>query len=104
MRCETASEPKKRAEPLRKELGITQVKAAKLLNISKNTWIRWEHGECKPDVLALQLLPLLARESVPEPCENSRRKAFNPYYLAQHIELCSRCRLAVKYVTIVGKL
>jgi DNA-binding XRE family transcriptional regulator len=89
---------------LRKRLKLTQQQAAKLLNISKNTWIRWEKGQCKPDELALELLPTLGGKSSPEFCEHARKMRFDPRLLAEHLQYCGRCRLAVKYIVVVRKL
>ena len=94
----------KRLPGIRRNLRLTQRQAAKLLNISKNTWIRWERGQCAPDRLALELLPVLAQKAVPKPCHVSRAKGFAPEWLAQHIHGCPDCRLSVKYVVTVGQL
>jgi len=104
MNRETLNKPPSRIASLRKGLGLSQRQAAKLLNISKNTWIRWEHNQCMSDKLALELLPVLARKPVPDPCYNSRKAKYDPEYLAQHIGDCPHCRLSVKYIVIVGQL
>ena len=101
---ETANTPLTRLQTLRKGLGLSQQQAAKLLNISKNTWIRWEHNQCISDKLALELLPILARKSVPLPCYDSRARRYDPEWLAKHIQGCPDCRLSVKYVFTVGQL
>lgn len=93
------------AKSLRTRLNLSQRKAAKLLNVSKNTWIRWEYGQCEHDQMALALLPILARNAVPEPCYEARaRKKYDPEWLAGHLPNCSECRLTVKFLAIKGRL
>jgi DNA-binding transcriptional regulator YiaG len=92
------------AASLRKKLKLTQRAAAELLNVSKNTWIRWEKGQCKPDRLALDLLPFLAKNSSPEFCEHARRIRLDALNIAQHIRVCDRCLLAVKFIAVFGRL
>jgi transcriptional regulator with XRE-family HTH domain len=104
MNRETANKAPSRIASLRKSLGLSQQQAAKLLNISKNTWIRWEHKQFKPDELALELLPVLARKSIPDPCYDSRARRYDPEWLAKHVPDCPDCRLSLKYILIVGQL
>jgi DNA-binding XRE family transcriptional regulator len=99
-----------RAASLRKELRLTQLEAARLLNVSKNTWIRWEKKQCKPDDLALDLLPFRAKSrssplpSPPEPCKDMLYDPFDPGVIAYHIKRCKACRLAVKWIIVESKL
>jgi DNA-binding transcriptional regulator YiaG len=53
MRARLPKNPVTPAASMRHKLGLTQTKIAGLLGISKNTWIRWEKGKCKPDGEAL---------------------------------------------------
>ena len=93
------------AKSLRTRLNLSQRKAAELLNVSKNTWIRWEYGQCKHDKMALALLPILARNAVPEPCYEARlRKEYDPEWFAGHLPDCYECRLTVKFLAIKGGL
>jgi transcriptional regulator with XRE-family HTH domain len=103
MRPRLPRRPASAAASLRRDLKLTQEQCANLLNVSKNTWIRWEHGQCQCDRMALELLPILARKSVPAPCQESRAKRYDPEWLAEHIGSCWECRLTVKYVVIVGR-
>jgi transcriptional regulator with XRE-family HTH domain len=89
---------------LRKSLNLSQRKAAELLNISKNTWIRWEYGQCHSDRMALELLPILAGDYAPEPCSDSQAKRYDPEWLARHLPDCYKCRLTVKFLAIKGGL
>jgi DNA-binding transcriptional regulator YiaG len=104
-RARLPKHPGTRAASLRKELKLTQGKAAELLNISKNTWIRWEKGQCKPDELALEMLTYFVKDFPPIPC--SFMESLDPFDRlvgADHIQYCKQCRLVVKYMVIKGKL
>lgn len=92
------------AKSLRTSLNLSQRKAAELLNVSKNTWIRWEYGQCKYDCMALELLPILARNAAPEPCYESRARKYDPEWLARHLPNCDECRRTVKFLAIKGRL
>jgi transcriptional regulator with XRE-family HTH domain len=83
---------------LRRENHLSQEAAARLLNISKNTWIRWEHGETEADKLSLQLLPFLARQECPAPCREARANNISGIYLAPHVASCGECWLMAQYL------
>lgn len=83
---------------LRRENNLSQEAAARLLYISKNTWIRWEQGETEADGLSLQLLPFLARQECPAPCRAARANNISGIYLAQHVVSCSECWLMAQYL------
>ena len=50
---------------LRKRLGLTQAAAAELVEVTSNTWARWERGQARPRGLhqreAIASLPSLTR-------------------------------------------
>jgi transcriptional regulator with XRE-family HTH domain len=87
----------------RDEAKITQEQAARLLGIAKNTWIRWESGEFRPDPLKLELLPYLARNVCTEPCYESRARKWDGQWMAGHLRTCRNCWLAINYLAIVAK-
>lgn len=83
---------------LRRSLGISQEEAARLLNIAKNTWIRWEHGEMRANDLSLHLLPFLARRECPAPCHEARTHKIDGIFLAPHVAVCKECWLMVQFL------
>jgi DNA-binding XRE family transcriptional regulator len=87
----------------RGNFGITQEEAARLLGIAKNTWVRWESGEFRPDELKLELLPYLSRNECPQPCSASRTEKFDGARMAEHIRTCRDCWLAINYLAVVAK-
>ena len=104
MKNERPNDVPSHAKSLRTSLKLSQQKAAELLNISKNTWIRWEYGQCKYDWRALELLPILARNAAPEPCYESRARKYDPEWLARHLPNCDECLRTVKFLAIKGRL
>ena len=90
--------PPTEAESLRGKLGISQEEAARLLNVAKNTWIRWEHGESSANKLSLQLLPFLVRRECPAPCYEARARKIDGVFLAQHVAACKDCWLMAQYL------
>jgi hypothetical protein len=82
---------------------ITQEKAARLLAIAKNTWVRWESGEFQPDPLKLELLPYLVRNQCPQPCYDSRSRKWDGAWMADHFRTCRDCWLAINYLAVVAK-
>lgn len=92
-----------RVKSLRRKCKITQEEAARLLGITKNTWVRWESGRFRKDRLKLELLPYLARGKGPQPCSEYSRKNFNIDRMAEHIQTCRRCWLAANYLSMVRK-
>jgi transcriptional regulator with XRE-family HTH domain len=82
---------------------ITQEEAARLLGIAKNTWVRWESGEFRPDALKVELLPYLFRNECPQPCSASRTEKFDGARMAEHIRICRDCWLAINYLAVVAK-
>ncbi len=105
MRARLPKNPATPAASLRQKLGLTQSKIAGLMGISKNTWIRWEKGRCKPDGEVLEVLSYFAKHhSFPTPCgwfmnEFSR----SPGWISRHMRYCKRCRLSVKWLTILQR-
>lgn len=87
-----------RAFLLRREHDLSQEAAARVLNVSKNTWIRWEHGETEADELSLQLFPFLARQECPAPCREARANHISGIYLREHVTSCSQCWLMAQYL------
>lgn len=94
---------KNRVSVVRENCKITQEEAARLLGIAKNTWVRWESGEFRPDELKMILLPYLARNKCPLPCKASRTEQFDGARMAEHIRTCRDCWLAINYLAVVGK-
>lgn len=92
-----------RVKSIRRKRKITQEEAARLLGITKNTWIRWESGRFRADDLKLELLPYLARGKGPQPCSEYSRKTFNVDRMAGHIQTCRQCWLAANYLSMVRK-
>lgn len=84
-------------------VNITQEQAARLLGIAKNTWVRWESGEFRPNPLKIELLPYLARNSCPEQCYGSRDRKWDGAWMADHIRTCRDCWLAISYLAVVAK-
>jgi hypothetical protein len=84
----------------RSELSITQEEAARLLNVSKNTWIRWEKGISRPKELPmlLEFLWYRHREACPPPCNNARAQKIDGEFLAQHVASCKPCWLMVQFL------
>ena len=105
MRARLPENPVTPAASLRQKLGMTQNKIAGLLGISKNTWIRWEKGKCKPDGEALEVLSYFAKHhSFPTPCGwFMAGLSTSPDWISRHIRACKRCRLTVKLITILQK-
>ena len=87
------------AKNLRISLGITQEEAARLLNISKNTWIRWENGKNRADNLSLRLLGFLARQECPPPCAEALSQRINKDFLSKHVLSCKQCWLMIQYLS-----
>jgi DNA-binding XRE family transcriptional regulator len=87
----------------RGNLPITQKEAARLLGIAKNTWVRWESGEFRPDTLKLELLPYLFRNECPQLCFAFRAERFDGARMAEHIRTCRDCWLAINYLAVVAK-
>jgi len=94
-----------RAEQLRKQLGLSQTKAAEILGVSKNTWVRWEQGKTKSDAARIDLLYKLAKEKRPEPCEMIKADGkFNWGHFEIHIrgterrKGCPKCQELVAYL------
>lgn len=87
------------AKNLRSSLGISQEEAARLLHISKNTWIRWEHGENRADVLSLRPLPFLARQECPQSCVVAQEQRVDRKFLAGHVGSCRECWLMIQYLS-----
>lgn len=79
-------------------LGLSQRQAASLLNVSKNTWIRWEQGTSRYDELALRLLRRLALKECPSPCSGATRHTINSEFLDQHVQTCEKCWLMIQYL------
>ena len=94
---------KNRVSVVRENCKISQEEAARLLGIAKNTWVRWESGEFRPDELKLKLRPYLARNKCPQPCLASRDEKFDGARMAEHIRTCHDCWLAINYLAVVGK-
>lgn len=86
----------------REELGITQEEAARLLNISKNTWIRWEQGISRPKELSLWLdfLWYRNRGACPPPCNEARGQKIDGSFLAQHVPSCKQCWQMVQCLAV----
>lgn len=88
-----------------KELKITQTKAAQLLGVSKNTWIRWEKGKFGHDEDVADLLRGLARNERPPACIRWR---FPPQWdwakFELHLAECDQCQLLVKYLATIVKV
>ena len=83
----------------RLSLNLTQMEAARLLNVSKNTWIRWEQGKCRYDELALRLLRKLARHECPTPCTEAMKQQITEDFLSKHVPSCERCWLMIQYLS-----
>ncbi len=83
----------------RLSLNLTQIEAARLLNVSKNTWIRWEYGKCRYDELALRLLRRLALQECPAPCEKAKKQQISADFLCKHVPSCKQCWLMVQYLS-----
>ena len=89
---------------LRSNLKITQEKAARLLGVSNNTWIRWERGDFNCDEEAVSLLANLVRKSCPEPCYEARqKKKIEVAYLVEHVRACTECRQAIHFLYLLTK-
>jgi transcriptional regulator with XRE-family HTH domain len=89
---------------LRKNLKITQERAARLLGISNNTWIRWERGEFECDQEAVDLLRNLAQNLCPEPCYDSRSaKKIDWPDFARHLRACNECKRMIQYFAMLAK-
>lgn len=83
----------------RLSLNLTQIEAARLLNVSKNTWIRWEYGKCRYDELALRLLRRLALQECPTPCSEAKKHQISEDFLSKHVPSCERCWLMIQYLS-----
>jgi DNA-binding XRE family transcriptional regulator len=85
------------------ELDITQEAAARLLGISKNTWIRWEQSD-KYDKNMLSMLDMLVKKHPPSPCSEMRYppkwdwKVFDG-----HVRVCEECQRMIEYLAAVVK-
>jgi transcriptional regulator with XRE-family HTH domain len=79
-------------------LGLSQREAARLLNVSKNTWIRWEQGKSRYDELALRLMRRLALQECPNPCLEATRHHISSDFLDQHVLTCEKCWLMIQYL------
>jgi transcriptional regulator with XRE-family HTH domain len=89
----------------RSELNLTQEEAARLLNVSKNTWIRWEQGKSHPKELPLWLefLWSLKHRRYPQPCREARENMISGTFLAQHVASCKDCWLMVQFLAKTTK-
>ena len=102
-----------RLKKLRDELELTQEKAARLLGISKNTWIRWEKGDFNftrqfknKEQIATLLRAALKEEAPPWPCYRIReeaKKKFDWQIFHQHVIDCDECQFWVKYLSVFAK-
>jgi transcriptional regulator with XRE-family HTH domain len=94
---------------LRRKNGISQEKAARLLGISKNTWIRWEKGQfrSKDDATkneAVGMLVLLNKMERPPLCyEMNSRARWNWDVFERHVHTCKECQQLVKYLAALIK-
>ncbi len=79
------------------------MEAARILGISKNTWIRWEQG--KPfDKAAVDFLERLVERRTPEPCTTMKNpKSMDWEEFDTHIRFCEKCQLLVRYLGAVVK-
>lgn len=84
---------------------ITQEEAARLLGISKNTWIRWEKNaatKSRYKEQAGRLLVALFNRRRPEPCSTMRRlEKLNWETFDYHLRQCKECQLLVSYFALV---
>jgi transcriptional regulator with XRE-family HTH domain len=89
----------------RSELNLTQEEAARLLNVSKNTWIRWEKGTSHPKELPLWLdfLWYLKRGGYPPPCREAKENKISGPFLVQHVAACKDCWLMVQFLAKTTK-
>lgn len=94
---------REQAKETREKCNLSQEKAARLLGIAKNTWVRWETGKFTPDETLLELLPYLARNECPSPCSSSRAKGFDGARMARHIQDCRVCWLAINYLAVIAR-
>ena len=86
-------------EQVRKELDISQAEAARILGISKNTWIRWETGKSKFDRTAVGFLRNLVDKEIPAPCslmKKPRRTFWKEIYM--HVQLCGDCQKTIQFL------
>jgi len=93
---------KTRVKAARERLGLTEEGAARLLRVSKTTWVRWESGEFWAPELSLKLLPYLARAECPPPCSFLTKK-FDGAKMAAHIPTCTKCQLMINYLAVIAK-
>ncbi len=85
------------------DLDITQQEAAKLLGVSKNTWIRWEKRE-EVDRETLAMLGMLSMKQRPSPCSQMCFPAkWDWDIFDKHFCTCKECQLVVKYLAAVLK-
>ena len=85
------------------ELDISQEEAARLLGISKNTWIRWEQTD-KYDKKTLSMLDMLVKKHAPSPCSEMRYPTKWDWKVFDgHVRVCEECQLVVKYLAAVLK-
>ena len=85
------------------DLDITQEEAARLLGVSKNTWIRWEKRE-PFDKEMFAMLEMLSTRQRPGPCSEMRfPKKWDWDIFDEHVRTCKECQLVVKYLAAVLK-
>jgi len=85
------------------DLDITQEEAARLLGISKNTWIRWEKRE-KVDNDMFAMLGMLSMKQRPGACSEMRFPTkWDWNIFDEHVRTCKECQLVVKYLAAVLK-
>ena len=80
---------------LRKQLGITQEKAAALAGVALATWNRWEKGKHIPVGGNAKRLEAMQKAADAPPCEWSDAEfQLRPGSTLDHITSCARCSLA----------
>jgi DNA-binding XRE family transcriptional regulator len=94
---------REQAKETREKWNLSQEKAARLLGIAKNTWVRWETEKFTSDETLLELLPYLARDKCPSPCSSSLAKGFDVASLARHLQDCRVCWLAINYLAVIAR-
>ena len=77
-----------------------------MLGVSAKTVYRWEHGQFEASAgndAILQLIPILAKGKVPQPCKEAQGRGLDIEFLARHVRGCPDCRLVFAYLNTVSR-
>lgn len=101
-----SDQPNNQLKAVREKLGLSTEAVSRLLGVSPKTVYRWEHGEFEASAgneAILQLIPMLAKGKVPQPCKEAQGRGLDVEFLSRHLRGCADCRLVFAYLDMVSR-